>query len=423
MSSRAARALDASRRSSRRYLENVAVVVEDEPTPDDCCASMGLDPRRDTLYGLYQGVPLSERPHDFAGLPDRITIFAGPLVRDFCARRRRRAADRVTVVHEIAHFFGLDETRSGGSGTRPVDSAVTSVGMVRHHWRLMLGPCGCAILGVRLACCALRRWCATPRSPEPRGRRSPRQALASARPGREPRTRDEREGALRARPGARRAGRRARRQQRRRALRPLLQHGRADAHRRREHLVGVRAPPPDGRARPDARARPGPRRRARRRRARSSSACPASSAATRRRARRCSARSSSAIPTRVQLAPDARQDVRRARRPRRGHRLRDAGAADRARSRVAPTRSPRRRRRSPSCGRTASAAARWPRRSRPRRARQRSPPSRRPTSTCSSSAAASPAPASRATPRCAASASRSSSAPTGPPARAAAARS
>jgi predicted Zn-dependent protease with MMP-like domain len=100
-------ALDQIPEEFARYLENVAVVVEDEPDPETL-RNMGLNPRRDSLYGLYQGVPLKRRPHDFAGLPDRITVFAGPLLRDFSPRQVQRQIE-ITVVHEIAHFFGLDE--------------------------------------------------------------------------------------------------------------------------------------------------------------------------------------------------------------------------------------------------------------------------------------------------------------------------
>ena len=92
------------------YLENVAIVIEDEPSPD-LLRSLELDPRRDALYGLYQGVPLPERPHDFAGLPDRITIFARPLLRRFRGSERLKHEVRATVIHEIAHFFGLDDRR------------------------------------------------------------------------------------------------------------------------------------------------------------------------------------------------------------------------------------------------------------------------------------------------------------------------
>jgi len=105
-----AEALDGIPAEFARHLENVSVVIEDEPAPA-LLRDMGLHPDDDTLYGLYQGVPLSERPHDFAGLPDRIVIYAGPLQRDFPGRSALRRQIRVTIVHEIAHFFGLDERR------------------------------------------------------------------------------------------------------------------------------------------------------------------------------------------------------------------------------------------------------------------------------------------------------------------------
>jgi predicted Zn-dependent protease with MMP-like domain len=63
------------------------------------------------LYGLYEGVPLTERGGSYYGvLPDRITIFRGPLQRDFGAGELEEQV-RITVVHEIAHFFGFDEER------------------------------------------------------------------------------------------------------------------------------------------------------------------------------------------------------------------------------------------------------------------------------------------------------------------------
>ena len=92
-----------------RYLENVAVLVEDEP-PRGLLQRIGLDPQRDTLFGLYEGVPLPRRPHDFAGAPpDRIRIFRGPLLRHCRTAEELQREVRHTVVHEIAHFFGFDE--------------------------------------------------------------------------------------------------------------------------------------------------------------------------------------------------------------------------------------------------------------------------------------------------------------------------
>jgi predicted Zn-dependent protease with MMP-like domain len=93
----------------RGRIENVAVLVEDEPT-DEQIAGTGLDPETDTLYGLYEGTPLSERGHDFAmSLPDRITLFYLPLVEDFPHPEDHREEIRDTIIHEVAHFLGLEE--------------------------------------------------------------------------------------------------------------------------------------------------------------------------------------------------------------------------------------------------------------------------------------------------------------------------
>jgi len=105
-----AKALDDIPAEFARYLDNVAVVIEDEPTPA-MLRDLGLDPARDTLFGLYRGVPLSQRPHDFASLPDHITIFRGPLLRICRTPAEVERQIKVTVVHEIGHYFGLDERR------------------------------------------------------------------------------------------------------------------------------------------------------------------------------------------------------------------------------------------------------------------------------------------------------------------------
>lgn len=92
-----------------RHLENVAIVVEDEPDAG-LLRSLGLDPRRDTLFGLYQGVPLSERSATYGNaLPDRISIYYRPLRRACRTPEQIRRQVRITVVHEIAHYFGMDE--------------------------------------------------------------------------------------------------------------------------------------------------------------------------------------------------------------------------------------------------------------------------------------------------------------------------
>jgi predicted Zn-dependent protease with MMP-like domain len=80
-------------------LRNVAVVIEDE-NPDD----------RD-LLGLYHGVPLPERG-DMAGtLPDKISIYRIPLEESFPDPEELREEIRITVLHELGHYFGLDEDR------------------------------------------------------------------------------------------------------------------------------------------------------------------------------------------------------------------------------------------------------------------------------------------------------------------------
>jgi predicted Zn-dependent protease with MMP-like domain len=102
------RALDGLPPDLANLLDNVAIVVEDWPGREAQPDSGGPD---DTLYGLYEGVPLTERGDSYYGvLPDRITIFRGPLERDFRADELEEQV-RVTVVHEIAHYFGFGEER------------------------------------------------------------------------------------------------------------------------------------------------------------------------------------------------------------------------------------------------------------------------------------------------------------------------
>lgn len=106
-----AEALDTVPAEFARYLHNVSVVVEAEPSVEQLQA-LGLDPQRHTLFGLYQGVPLSARSHLFTGaLPDKITIYQGPLERMFDTPAMLREQVRRTIVHEIAHFFGLKESK------------------------------------------------------------------------------------------------------------------------------------------------------------------------------------------------------------------------------------------------------------------------------------------------------------------------
>lgn len=95
-------------RHFRHEMENVAVVVEDSPSAD-LLAEMGIVPP-DTLYGLYQGVPLLERDWAHGNiLPDRITIFQQSIVEDCDDDEAIVRAVGETVIHEFGHYFGLSE--------------------------------------------------------------------------------------------------------------------------------------------------------------------------------------------------------------------------------------------------------------------------------------------------------------------------
>jgi predicted Zn-dependent protease with MMP-like domain len=100
-------ALDSIPGKLARAMDNVAVFIEDDYVPRP-----GEDP--DTvLLGLYEGVPLTERDSwwDAGSLPDRITIFREPIL-DICSSREDVIHEvAVTVVHEIAHHFGIDDDR------------------------------------------------------------------------------------------------------------------------------------------------------------------------------------------------------------------------------------------------------------------------------------------------------------------------
>lgn len=107
-----ARAVDLLPPEFQAHMENVSVVIEEEPDTE-LLESMGYDPDdpEDTLFGLYEGVPLIERGHNDVLLPDAITIFRRPLLEWAESEDEIIEEVRVTVLHEIGHFFGLDEDR------------------------------------------------------------------------------------------------------------------------------------------------------------------------------------------------------------------------------------------------------------------------------------------------------------------------
>lgn len=97
-------------------LRDLVFVVEDEPSPDDL-ESVGLDPAVDSLFGLFVGVPLNERSlSDLPIEPDRIVLYYKPLVRECRTIWSLRREIRTTVIHEVAHFFGMDEDEVAAEG-------------------------------------------------------------------------------------------------------------------------------------------------------------------------------------------------------------------------------------------------------------------------------------------------------------------
>ena len=103
-----AEALQRIPRRFREAMQNVALVVEDEPTPA-VLAEAGITPP-DTLYGLYEGTPLTERDWGHVvDLPDRVTIFRNPIVEDADHEDDVVRAIGETVIHEFGHHFGLSE--------------------------------------------------------------------------------------------------------------------------------------------------------------------------------------------------------------------------------------------------------------------------------------------------------------------------
>jgi predicted Zn-dependent protease with MMP-like domain len=95
-------------RAFRAKLANIAVVVERWPD-EATLAEMEIEPP-DTLYGLYRGVDLPHRDSSYGNvLPDTITIYQGPIEEDCADEAEMAEVIRETVVHEIGHYFGLDD--------------------------------------------------------------------------------------------------------------------------------------------------------------------------------------------------------------------------------------------------------------------------------------------------------------------------
>ncbi len=92
----------------RESLRNVAIVVEEWP-PDWLLSELDVVPG-ETLYGFYHGIPLPERSVlDSGNLPDKISVYRGPLEEDFRDPAELSRQIRMTLLHEIGHYFGMDE--------------------------------------------------------------------------------------------------------------------------------------------------------------------------------------------------------------------------------------------------------------------------------------------------------------------------
>lgn len=100
----------------KRKLENIDIVIEDEPTAEQ--VRLAHVPKSIFLMGLYQGVPFSKRTHFYGNvLPDKITIFRNNIERACRTEEETKEAIRRTVIHEFAHYFGLSDEHMKRSGT------------------------------------------------------------------------------------------------------------------------------------------------------------------------------------------------------------------------------------------------------------------------------------------------------------------
>ena len=103
-----AEAIDSLPKRFRDAMVNMAIVVEDEPTPDQL-RQVEVEPP-DTIYGLYEGIPLPERQWAHGNvLPDKISIFRVPILEDSVDEDDIVVGIGETLIHEVGHYFGLSE--------------------------------------------------------------------------------------------------------------------------------------------------------------------------------------------------------------------------------------------------------------------------------------------------------------------------
>ena len=101
-----AEALDSLPERFAELLDNVVVVVEEEPSPADLDV---MEDENGELLGLYRGTPMTRRTYDSFRLPDQIAIFRGPILRVTRDPREAKRQIRETVIHELGHYFGLSD--------------------------------------------------------------------------------------------------------------------------------------------------------------------------------------------------------------------------------------------------------------------------------------------------------------------------
>jgi predicted Zn-dependent protease with MMP-like domain len=102
-------AIDAIPPLYQKHLQNVAFLIEDQPTAEQRI-KLNLYPN-ETLFGLYEGVPLPGRYGATKLLPDKITIFKNPALFVSTTEKELREHLRHTIWHEVAHYYGLDHKR------------------------------------------------------------------------------------------------------------------------------------------------------------------------------------------------------------------------------------------------------------------------------------------------------------------------
>jgi predicted Zn-dependent protease with MMP-like domain len=91
----------------RKYLDNLVVVVEEEPTDEDYDETD--TPEEEELFGIFRGAPYFERDRSVSELPAQIALFRGPILRSCETRGEAVREIRDTVVHELGHWLGLED--------------------------------------------------------------------------------------------------------------------------------------------------------------------------------------------------------------------------------------------------------------------------------------------------------------------------